>query len=246
MKAIIPAAGYASRLYPRTLNVPKSLLKINGRPIIEHVVNKISELSDINDIIIITNNKFYHTFFNWSLKFNCKKRLKVINDYTEKLEDRLGTIGDLNYALNKENITEDFLVINADNLFNFKLSASYSYFRDKDSNVISLYDVKDLETAKRLGSPKIDGLGKIINFIEKDPNVKSTLCSIGIYFFKKEIRNEIEDYLDNGNSPDKSGEFIKWLYQKKDVYGFIINHGVWFDIGTADSYRMACDSYINI
>jgi len=58
MKAIIPAAGYATRLYPLTENQPKALLDIQGKPIITHIIRKIEELGVVDGIYVISNDKF--------------------------------------------------------------------------------------------------------------------------------------------------------------------------------------------
>ena len=62
MKVLILAAGYATRLYPLTENTPKALLPIKGITILDHLLNKIKKIDEINEIIIITNNKFYPAF----------------------------------------------------------------------------------------------------------------------------------------------------------------------------------------
>ncbi len=58
MKAIILAAGYATRLYPITRDFPKSLLPIAGRPILEYTLEKVSACRDSATVYIVTNDKF--------------------------------------------------------------------------------------------------------------------------------------------------------------------------------------------
>ena len=62
MKAIILAAGYATRLHPLTLNQPKPLLKVGARPIIEHILKKIEKIDTIGQVFIVTNDIFYPHF----------------------------------------------------------------------------------------------------------------------------------------------------------------------------------------
>jgi len=61
MKALILAAGYATRLYPLTANTPKPLLKLKTRPIIDYILDKVEQVGDIGQITIVTNNKFTQT-----------------------------------------------------------------------------------------------------------------------------------------------------------------------------------------
>lgn len=69
MKAIIPAAGYATRMYPLTKDKPKSLLDMCGKPILEWIVEKINEIDEVDEIFIVTNQKFYDSFLKWSKNF---------------------------------------------------------------------------------------------------------------------------------------------------------------------------------
>ena len=62
MKAIILAAGYATRLYPLTLNKPKALLPIAGKPILNYITDQIETIYEIDELIIVSNSKFYENF----------------------------------------------------------------------------------------------------------------------------------------------------------------------------------------
>lgn len=62
MHTIILAAGFATRLYPLTLNNPKPLLTVSDKTILDYIVEKVNELSNDNKIIIISNGKFYNLF----------------------------------------------------------------------------------------------------------------------------------------------------------------------------------------
>ena len=58
MQCVLLAAGYATRLYPLTENKPKALLKLGDKTILEMVTDKIDEVSDVENIYIVTNEKF--------------------------------------------------------------------------------------------------------------------------------------------------------------------------------------------
>ena len=117
MDAIILAAGYGTRLHPLTLDKPKPLLQVAGKPIVEHIINKLEELDIVDKIYIVTNNKFEGQFTDWLHNFAAKKPIEVINDGTSSNEGRLGALGDINYAINIKNVEKDIIVITGDNLF---------------------------------------------------------------------------------------------------------------------------------
>ena len=62
MKAILLVAGYATRLYPLTLNTPKALLPINGKAIADYIIDQIEKISDVDEIYVVTNHKFADDF----------------------------------------------------------------------------------------------------------------------------------------------------------------------------------------
>ena len=66
MKAIILAAGYATRLYPLTLNMPKALLPIGKKPIIDHIVAQMDTVEELDEIYVVSNDKFAGHFEEWA------------------------------------------------------------------------------------------------------------------------------------------------------------------------------------
>ncbi len=238
MKAIIPAAGYATRLYPLTLDKPKHLLDINGKPMIEHIIKKILELRDIDEIFIVTNQKFFSIFKKWLDGFECETKIKLLDDNTTSNEDRLGQVGDIFFVIKKEKIKDSLLIIAGDNLFNFSLKDSYDEFRNKNKVINALYDAKSVEVAKQQGIAIIDKNNKFIGFYEKPKNPKSTLISLGIYFFPKKEMRFLKEYAESGNDMDKMGYFMTWLLDKTEVYGHTY-YEKWFDIGWPESLEQA-------
>src|SRR3989344_2868736 len=125
MKAILPAAGFGTRLYPLTIDKPKALIEVNDKPIIEYILEKIENIVD--EVFIVTNNKFFNDFDKWFKKLNYSKPIKLLNDNTNTNEERLGSLGDINFVILKERINDDILIINTDNLFTFDI---YMYTRE--------------------------------------------------------------------------------------------------------------------
>ena len=238
MKAIITCAGFATRLWPLTKDVPKPLLEVKGRPIVEHIINKAAEIPDVDEVVIVTNSKFYSVFESWLKKASFRIPVKLVNDGTSDNEDRLGQIGDILFALENANIDDDILVIAGDNLFNFSLADAHSTFKSSGKVVNPLYDIRSLSSAKQLGTVILDDAGAFAEFSEKPENPKSTLVSLGIYFFPREKTNLIKEYISAGESPDKMGYFISWLMGRDKVVGHTYTEK-WFDIGWIKSLEEA-------
>jgi len=238
IKAIVLAAGYATRLYPLTKNKPKPLLEVAGEPIINHIIKKIEEIEEINEIFIVTNQKFYTIFKKWLSNLKSTKKIEIINDKTTSNEDRLGSLGDINFVIGQENIKEGIMVVAGDNLFEFSLKGVIELYKKNNKSAVALYDVKDKELAKQYGIVGINKDNKMIEFEEKPEKPKSTLASTGIYIYPSYILPMLQDFVKKYHNSDKAGNFLEWLHKKEPVYCYITEKK-WIDIGTFDQLEKA-------
>ncbi len=244
MQVIIPAAGYATRLYPLTKSQPKALLEVKGKPILEHIIARIEKLPNISHITVVSNNKYYKNFKDWASGFETSVPLKVLNDGTKSNQDRLGQIGDIQLAIEEMQLDEDLLLISGDNLFNFELGPIYEFFKEHKVIVNALYDINDLDAAKELGVMAVDPkTNKVTDFEEKPENPKSTNVSLGIYLFPKDRVSKIKGFLDKGGKPDKIGYLMAELTEKGQLYGFVYNEK-WFDIGVLPALEKARKEFV--
>ncbi|MAG15571.1 nucleoside-diphosphate-sugar pyrophosphorylase [Candidatus Woesearchaeota archaeon] len=239
MKAVITCAGYASRLWPLTKDTPKPLLEVKGRPIIEHIIDKITEISEVDGIYVVTNEKFSNNFENWLQGKSFKVPIKILNDSTTSNDDRLGQVGDIQFVIEKENVNDDFLIVAGDNLFNFSLMPSFEAFKNNTNIVNPLWESKSFKAARESGSVVLnEDDNSFSEFMEKAPNPKSTLLSLGIYFFPKQKLELIKRYIDEKNNADKMGYFLTWLMQQEKVFGHVYLEK-WFDIGWIEALEEA-------
>ncbi len=240
LKAIIPAAGYGTRLYPLTKNTPKALLDIAGRPVLSYVLDKIELLGEVDKVFIVTNDKFYNAFADWVDLYaqQLTMDISVINDGSTSNENRLGAIGDSYLAIKKGKIKDDILDISSDNLFDFGLGKALEVFNETEGSVIGLYDVKDKYLARHYGIVAVDAENKLTAFQEKPENPLSTLASIGIYMFQKDHVPLFKEYVELGHAKDAPGHFVEWLHKEKPVFGHVFN-GKWFDIGSFEQLDKA-------
>ncbi|MCX7927283.1 MAG: nucleotidyltransferase family protein [Candidatus Omnitrophica bacterium] len=237
MKAIILAAGYATRLYPLTINTAKPLLKIHGRPIIDYILDSVSHVGDIDKTIIITNNKFYQQFENWldEKPKSFTQRIVLINDGSNCVEDRFGAIGDIQLALNTIGYDDDVLIIAGDNFFDFDLNNFVRIVQEREFfPTIAVYLPNNHPDLRRFGIVLLNETGQIVSFEEKPEKPRSNLIATCIYFMPKEKLFLISKYLESGNHKDTPGSFIQWLVGKDKVYACICE-GVWFDLGDFES-----------
>ena len=226
---MILAAGYATRLRPLTDDVPKHLLPVGGRPMLDWVLDRVHEIPDLDEIHLVTNSRFAGAFKRWAEVHN----VAVHDDGTTSNEDRLGAVGDLRLAIDEGGLDADELVVLAgDNLFEFSLRAFVDWWRAKPqpASAVPLHDVADLELAKQYGIADADAEDRIVRLVEKPSEPPSTLAATLVYLLPPEHVRLVSVYLDHGLSPDNAGSFLSWLAERETVYGYRFE-GTWYDIG---------------
>lgn len=238
MRIIILAAGYGTRLYPVTLNLPKPLICINNKPIINFLLDKTDELRwgyPVKEIKIVTNNKFYRNFLDWKNKYNAAA--EIVNDCSTCPGDKLGAVKDIRFALNGKK--GDWLVLGGDNLFEDDLLGFVEFaYKKKSFPCVGLYDIKNKKLASDYGVVKIDSLNRIVEFEEKPKVPASTLVATCIYFFPQRSLKLLDLFISQKTDNDASGEYIKWMGENTKVYGYVFKRG-WFDVGSKDALSEA-------
>jgi glucose-1-phosphate thymidylyltransferase len=241
MNALILAAGYATRLYPLTLNKAKPLLKVGSKPIIEWLFDNLRTVPDLKTTYVVTNAKFaadFSAFAEALAEKNPGMQIKVVNDGSTSDNDKLGAIGDINLVLSREKIgNDDLLMIAGDNLFEQPLNDFVNAAKGSGSTV-AVHDVGDLEAMKKYGTITVDDKGVITSFEEKPDKPKSTLASIALYYYSREVLPLFVTYLAEGNNPDQPGRFLQWLYTRRPVNTFKMS-GRWLDIGSKETLAQA-------
>ena len=232
MKAIILAAGYATRLRPLTEHTAKPLLPIAGRPMIEYICDHIAEIPEVDQVHVVTNHRFAPAFAAWAAGRAGASPVTVHDDGTTSNDDRLGAIGDIQFTLDRAGLAgDDLIVIAGDNLFDFSLADLTAFWRRKgDGSVVALYRCPDRELVKQYSIVELDADERITSFIEKPAQPTTDMVAIAIYLYRREHVALIRRYLDEGNSKDQPGNLVAWLHTRVPVYGYRFA-GDWLDIG---------------
>ena len=241
MKLIVLGAGYATRLYPLTLNQPKPLLLVAGKPMLEHVLASLEGVAAGDDIYIVTNAKFAGHFEAWARDYRKRQpgaRITVINDASTDDSNKLGAIGDIDLVLNEAQIDDDIVIVAGDNLFSERLDGFRDYCLLRNAPVLGVYDVGDLEEIKKYNAIETDTEGRITYFEEKPAHPKSTLTGIALYYYPKWALPLVKQYIAEGNNPDQPGRLVQWLYPRTPFYVWRVP-GIWYDVGSKETLEEA-------
>ena len=234
MKAVVLAAGYATRLYPLTLDRPKALLEVGGRPMLDWVLERLRQMG-VDETIVVTNARFTPHFNEWAQD---KPDVTVVNDGTTTNENRLGAIGDLAYVLEQLELDDDLVVVAGDNLFTEDISGFAAYAREVAAPVIAVHDIGDLEAMREYNQVEVDDAGRVLFMEEKPEQARTTLAAVALYFYPRHALSMIGQYLDEGQNPDQPGRLPAWLYARTPVYAWRFP-GDWYDIGSKEQLEEA-------
>lgn len=221
-------AGWGSRLRPHTLTVPKPMLKIAGKSIVERLISNISNTLErpLESISFIIREDFGKDIENQLLDIAAKYKTKAYICYQQ---EPLGTGHAILCA--QEQLQGNVVVGFADTMFDadFKI--------DTDSDAVIW--VKQIPNPEAFGVIKLDNKGAIIEFIEKPKNFISDLAIIGIYFFKdgKNLKEELQ-YLIDKDMREKGEYQLTTAMERMRQKGKIMRAGQvkeWLDCGNKNA-----------
>jgi glucose-1-phosphate thymidylyltransferase len=223
VKVIVPLAGKGTRLLPLTKRVPKPLVKVAGRPVMDYVMDKVSGL-DVDELIVITGH-LKETVERYIVKhYNVKARF-----VEQKTLD--GTAGAINLA--RPYVDGPVLIIFVDTLFDADLSLI------KTSTADGIIWAKEVEDYQRFGVIVTDARGYMTRIVEKPSTPVSRLANIGLQYVKdwKALFDGITHVMTQ--RPGKGGE-----YYLTDAFQYMVDRGRkllvgavtgWYDCGKVDT-----------
>lgn len=226
-QAVILAGGKGTRLKPYTISMPKPLVPLGGKPILENVILNLKK-NGFSKIILTVNHMadMIISYFGNGSKFGIKI------DYTVE-EKPLSTMGPLKLC---KNLEDDFLVINGDVLTDLNLSL---FFKEHINNS-ELFTIASKKRIEKIdyGVLKVDN-ESILTAMEEKPE-KEFLVSMGIYAINKKAL----DYIPENKFFGFDHLMAKLLREKKSVKVFCYD-GYWLDIGRPSDYEKAVSKFGN-
>ncbi len=227
MQAVILAGGKGTRLKPFTYTLPKPLMPIGEKPILEILLKQL-KYHGIKDIILSINHlsEIIMAFFGNGKKLGLNIR------YSEEKKP-LGTAGPLSLLKNK--LDEDFIVMNGDLLTTINFKEILNYHKKKKG--IATIGTYKRDASIDFGVLDIDN-GILKNYIEK-PKYHYDV-SVGINIFNKKCLK----YLDKNKKMDIPDFILKIKNNNEIINCFDCNKYYWLDIGRVDDYQIANEFFI--
>ena len=241
MTSIILAAGYATRMYPLTLNYPKPLLEVGGKKIIDWLIEDL-EKAGVERTVVVSNHKFISQFQAWA---EGRENIIVLDDGSEDNDHRLGAVKDIEFAIEKANIDDDIVVLAGDNVLNFSLSSFIEYGRKRKTSCIMRHEEKDENKLRKTGVIEINEDELVLNMEEKPKEPKSNWAVPPFYYYTKEDKDLIKEGIASGCGTDAPGSFVSWLVKTRPVHAYRMI-GERFDVGSIEGYEKIKKEYKGI
>ena len=227
MKAVVMAGGEGSRLRPLTSTMPKPLVPVAGRPIMEHILLHLRR-HQLRDVVATVQ------YMGASIRnyFGDGSEQGVALTYSVE-DSPLGTAGSVMLA--RQQLNETFVVISGDSLTDIDLGAAARFHRERKA--IATIVLKPVPNPLEYGVVVVDEGGAVQRFIEKPSwgEVISDLANTGIYI----LDPAVFDFFRPGEVTDWSGDvFPKLLKEGEHVFGWVAD-GYWEDVGSHSAYAKA-------
>lgn len=235
MKSVIMAGGFGTRLRPLTNSLPKPMVPMANRPMIEHIIELLKEHS----VTELSALLFFHPEMV-SGHLGDGARFGVDIGYITLGVD-LGTAGSVAYAMRQWGGSDTTLVISGDVLTDIDIKKAVEFHKKKKA--IATIVLTHVENPLPFGIVITDDKGKIVRFLEKPGwgEVFSDTINTGIYILEQEVL----DFLPKDKEFDFSKDLFPALLAKnKPIYGYVAD-GYWKDVGSLEEYRAANMDILN-
>jgi glucose-1-phosphate thymidylyltransferase len=224
VKVIIPLAGKGTRLRPQTHTVPKPLLEVAGKPVLDYVVDDVLEALEVEQLVFITGH------LKEQVEDHVRERYSVPAVFVEQhVQD--GTAGAIKLA--EPYVDGPVLIIFVDTLFD----ADLSIIR-RSEDVDGLIWAKEVEDYQRFGVIVLDDEGCMARIVEKPKEPISRLANIGVYYIRD------HELLFEGIDHALAGEPYMGEYFLTDAFQYMVDHGArirvleaqgWYDCGKPET-----------
>lgn len=243
MKAIVLAAGFATRMYPLTRDRAKPLLDVGGRPVLSWILDRVLEVPEVDEVVVVTNGRFEEQFEAWCAGYEARVPVRVISDGTTDNESRLGAINDMSLGMVfLPDLSADFLVVAGDNLIDFDLRPFAERFEGEGKPLVLLREIPGVVPPRTYNEVVVDPDGIIQSFREKPDEPTSNLSALCLYFLPADARADLGRFLRRTMVPDAPGYFMAWLADQRPMVGMPVT-GAWFDIGSLATLETAREAF---
>jgi glucose-1-phosphate thymidylyltransferase len=239
---IVLCGGYASRLWPLTLDMAKTLLPIAGKPCLNYVLDRVFALGNLGRVLLVVNEKLAPQIEAFARR-NPYGKLEIVVEPPNGEKEQWGPIEALDFVVSRVGM-RDLLVIGGDNLFEFDLTELVASAKRRDVSSLAVHRHDSLEDVSEYGVVRLDESGIVADFREKEKTTRYRDVSTACYYFRAEELRLLGHYIETSSGVSTLGGYIHWLHGRGVTISGRVFTEPWFDIGTRSKLLEANRYYL--
>jgi glucose-1-phosphate thymidylyltransferase len=220
--AIVLCAGFGTRLYPLTKDRPKALLKVDGRPIVDYLLDQLVRFPSLKAIHVVSNGRFFDPFSRWQRRTDPRiqqfgKSLFIHNNRRMDNDERLGAIGDLAFTLKRIDLPQGAVIAAGDNIFLADLLPVWQQFLDKGENLVLVHFEEELSKLQATGVVMLAKDDRVTGFVEKPAEPPSQWSCSPLYFLTRPALEKAKTFAGQPDPPDTMGRLMEFLVGEEPI-----------------------------
>ncbi len=238
MKSLILATGLAARLQPFTGNVPKSLMEVAGKSILDRLLADIDAIDAVDGHLIVTNESCYPYLKAWLVRTHFKKPITLVNNGMTCNLNRDESVCGILYAVEKLSLKEDVLIVGGGTVADFSFRDLVGQAVAEKHSYLCCYREQSVSVLKEAGVVTLDENQRVIA-VHDCPQVPPTEWAVAPFLF---LRGDDVDLMykevAKGSGFETYNRLLAWLSYRAELYGWVLP-GPWFNVVDDTSYKAA-------
>jgi NDP-sugar pyrophosphorylase family protein len=247
MRAILLCAGFGTRLQPMTERIPKALVPVAGRPLIDYLMGQITSWAPVETVHVVHNARRPEAFADWAMRWRSRGAergcsITLHNTGVETDDERRGAVGDLRWVIDRVGADAPAVVSGGDSIYRVDLSPVVEQFEQTGRSTVLALRQSDPEAVAHSSVLELDGQ-RVRGVREAGEGTAPAWISPSFYVLDASALAHLGRYLDRGGASDSLGRFIHDSAQHQPVDACRIegpdDRAARFHINTPEQHRAA-------
>lgn len=234
MICVILASGSESKLYPITRNIPKPLLKIKDKTILDWLIDDIDSSKKVSRYVLVSDKEYEQKFMEWSR--TREQNIMVIGESGLSDPNCPSGVRSLQRTVDALYLDEDLLIVHADSLFECSISDFIEYAINKGTSCITRYYEKRMMVVQSSYALNVSSKDEVIDVLYKPFRSKTHWCIAPIYYVKRMDIPYISGKAIVDDDLGGLGNFVSWLFENENIYAYEMK-GKKYEISNLNSYE---------
>ncbi|MBN1884777.1 MAG: hypothetical protein JW876_04545 [Candidatus Krumholzibacteriota bacterium] len=235
MQAVVLATEFQEWLAGETEKLPRSLLDVGGKPVIDHLLAFFSAAPAVETIHVRTN-ALYHPFFKeWLRGCRYMGKVELSSNGAMAPEDDPGIVAELESICTRKRFKKSILLSLGGSIFNFPIGSFIDCCARREGDVVAVTSAHPRHVFRGGGLVTITSNDRVIDFREDPSMTDAELSALPLYRMSAESIPFVKKYLMAGNDCDSLASFFAWSYRRRPLFA-CVNESPHYQLADGESY----------